>query len=322
MPVIRMNTVAGSGLRRGVMNRLTYTVENGSASRLEAVQLQVKAGTYNHISERFSLEGGGSRVAPVVVGGYKDLTDITSLTTTVVLTPEEGATVKVTRTGTIRVEDGMPVLQVLNETFTRGGSGKVRFSLVNTGEEEIEITTARSSWSQPSNEVTFQLLDKDGNVLSAVNMKQTAGEGLVTLGNGNTVARIAAGATFTSASTDLPVAVNAPDELTVRATIANLYYHQGRLDQVKMDGLSGSAPATLIDTAYTGDVTGVTPASSTGDAEITITGRAVEKGTGRLLGLTPLKVVVTLDGFERTYAVMTGEDGTFSHVFKANPGEA
>jgi len=48
LPVIRTSLPEEARIRRGVMNRLSYTVENGSASRLEAVQLQVKAGTYNH----------------------------------------------------------------------------------------------------------------------------------------------------------------------------------------------------------------------------------------------------------------------------------
>jgi len=38
------------------------------------------------------------------------------------------------------VAEGMLVLQILNEEFIRGGTGTVRFSLENTGEEEIEVT--------------------------------------------------------------------------------------------------------------------------------------------------------------------------------------
>ena len=109
------------------------------------------------------------------------------------------------RTAGINVEDGMLVLRIENEEFTRGGSGSVRFTLENTGEAEIEITTATNNGASSSNQIIFYLLDADGNVLSTKAFHQALGTGLVTLSNGNTVARIEANETFASDVTGMTI---------------------------------------------------------------------------------------------------------------------
>jgi len=93
------------------------------------------------------------------VGGYDDLPDIAGLTNTIEITPNAGEKVEIVRSSEIEVGDGMLVLQILNEEFIRGGTGTVRFTLENTGVEEIEITTARNSGSSASNEVIYYLMD-------------------------------------------------------------------------------------------------------------------------------------------------------------------
>lgn len=131
-------------------------------------------------------------MVPVVVGGYDDLPDVASLTTTIEITPAEGEKVEIVRLSTITVGDGMLVLGILNEEFTRGATGSVQFTLENTGGEEIEILTARNSGAQASNEIYFYLLNQDGDVLATQPLKQTHGPMIVTLANKNTVARIPA----------------------------------------------------------------------------------------------------------------------------------
>ena len=49
-----------------------------------------------------------------------------SVTTTITVTPNEGEEVQIIRTAEVEVRDGMLLLEVLNEAFTRGGDGKVR----------------------------------------------------------------------------------------------------------------------------------------------------------------------------------------------------
>jgi hypothetical protein len=135
----------GSRIKRGIMNRLDYVVLNEGSDRVEDIRLKVKVGSHDHISDKFSLDPGTSRTIPVVVGGYDDLEGLAALTTTIEVTPGTNETVQIVRSADIEVDDGMLVLQILNEEFTRAASGRVRFTLENTGEAEIEIITARNS---------------------------------------------------------------------------------------------------------------------------------------------------------------------------------
>ncbi|MCK4542700.1 MAG: RHS domain-containing protein [Spirochaetales bacterium] len=321
MPVLRATQAQGSMIKRGIMNRLQYTVENFSASTAENIRLKVNVNGKDHISESFSLQPLTSDLISVVVGGYGDLEDVEDLTTSIEITPNAGEKVEIIRTSQIEVGDGMLVLQILNEEFTRGGSGKICFTLENTGKEEIEIVTAKNSGSSASDQITYYLLDEDGNVITSKAFKQGLGEGVITLSNQNTVARIPAGGTFTSASMDIDVPANAPDNVTIQLEITKIYFHHGRTDQVEMNGLTGTHQVTLVETSYYGEVTQITPESPTGDEDIVITGRALERTTDTPMPGIPLNLVITLDGFERSYEVITGDDGIFSHIFTPLEGE-
>ncbi|WP_157068079.1 hypothetical protein, partial [Desulfosarcina cetonica] len=164
-------------MRRGLMNRLTYTVKNRSDSAASDIRLQAVLGGRTHQSEAFSLAADATASVDVVVGGYADLTDPADLPTTIVITPETNETVRIVRSGQVRVSDGMLVLQIANESFTRGGTGKVWFTLENTGDEEIEIVTARNSGNSDSDQIAFTLLDEDENVITAKAFRQAVGDG-------------------------------------------------------------------------------------------------------------------------------------------------
>jgi len=159
-------------------------------------------------------------------------------------------------------------------------------------------------------------------VLSSEPFKQNLGEGIVTLANGQTVARIPAGSIFTSQFLELPVPLSSPDEVIIKLEIAQIYFHLGRPDQVSMGGLSTRHEISLIDTAYYGEVLSITPESSNGDEDIVITGQAVERDTGSPMPDVPLDLVISVNGFERTYEVFTGADGSFSFTFTPLAGES
>jgi RHS repeat-associated protein len=322
LPALSATLSPESTIKRGIMNRLEYQVASQSSAEITDIRLKVSVEGYGHTSQAFTLAPQGSSVVPVVVGGYDDLPDVASLTTTIEITPAEGEKVEITRFSTITVGDGMLVLQIMNEEFTRSATGSVSFTLVNTGQEEIEILTARNSGAQASNEIYFYLLNQDGDVLATQPFKQTHGPMLVTLANKNTVARIPANQTFTSDPITIPVPANAPDAVTVLLDIAKIYYHQGKEDQVKMDGLSTTHEVTLVDTAYYGEVFSINPESSTGDQPIVIQGRAIERATGEPMPEVPLKLTIAVSGFERTYQVYTDTEGTFTYTFTPLSGES
>ncbi|HUT69838.1 MAG TPA: Calx-beta domain-containing protein [Desulfatiglandales bacterium] len=329
LPLVRATLAEGARIKRGIVNRLHYQAENLGPTLVNDIRLRVKVEGRDHVSEPYSLEPYALSLMPVIIGGYADLPDVASLTTTIEIIPNQGERVEIVRSSQIEVGQGMLVLQILNEEFTRGGTGSVRFTLENTGGEEIEIITARNSGSSPSDEVVYYLVDENDNVLSTQPFKQSLGQGIVTLANGTTVARIpppqagsSTGSTFTSEPIDIPVPLSAPDEVVIQLAISTLYFHLGREDQVTMDGLSTTHELTLMDTSYYGEILTITPESSTGDQDIVITGRAVERATEMPLPEVPLTLVISTGGFDRASEVLTDSNGAFSHTFTPLPGES
>ncbi|MGD9159838.1 MAG: fibronectin type III domain-containing protein, partial [Desulfobacteraceae bacterium] len=310
------------GLRRGIMNKLEYQVENLGDSAVSNVSLRLNVEGKNHVSDSFSLEPGALSLAPVVVGGYDSLPDVADTTTTILVKPRAGEEIRIIRTSYIEVSHGMMILQLSNEEFTKGATGNVSFTLKNTGEEEIEIITATNKNNSPSNHIRYYLLDEDGNVIATAKFKQTIGDNIVSISTGETVARIPAGETFASGPLTINVPLNAPDNITILLDISKVYYHRGRSDQVVMEGLSGTHDISLVETSYYGVLDTVSPESSTGDEDIILSGRAIERSTGLLMPGIPLELVVTVKGFERRYDILTGSDGNFSHTFTPLSGES
>jgi hypothetical protein len=136
------------------------------------------------------------------------------------------------------------------------------------------------------------------------------------------VARIAPGAIFTSAPVQMPVPASTPDNPRLRVDIADIYHHYGWDDELIMRGVGGSRQAAIVETPYSGRIDTVSPAVSTGDQEVVITGQAVSTADGTPVPDAALNLVITLDGFERNIAVTTDTDGAFSHTFTPLPTEA
>ncbi len=141
-------------IKRGIMNRLKYTVQNKSSQPLNGIMLKSGVGGHTHKSQTFSLEAGESKVIPVIVGGYKELTDMETLTTTIQITPNPGETTRIIRIHDIEVKNSPMVLEIKNEEFIRGGAGKVWFTLENSGAADVEIITAEQSSKQASTQIT------------------------------------------------------------------------------------------------------------------------------------------------------------------------
>ena len=136
------------------------------------------------------------------------------------------------------------------------------------------------------------------------------------------MARIAPGAIFTSAPVQMPVPASTPDNPRLRVDIADIYHHYGWDDELIMRGVGGSRQAAIVETPYSGRIDTVSPAVSTGDQDVVITGRAVSTADGTPVPDAALNLIITLDGFERNIAVTTDTDGAFSHTFTPRPTQS
>lgn len=321
LPRVAAQLTAGLPLRRGIMNRLQYTVSNASAPALADVKLRVRVGGVDHLSQPFSLNGNETRSVAVIVGGYAALQSREALTTTIELTPNEGEKVEIARTAEVDVGSGSLTLSIQTESLTRGAAGNLRFSLSNTTEVEMEVVTATATGSAPSNELRARLLDRDGNVLAVQPFKQGVGN-VITLPNGKTVARIAPGATFTSDPVALPVPSSAPSDVTVLFEVDQLHYRLGQPEEVNIQGVASRLDSSLIDTAYYGEVASIAPVDSYGEQDVVISGRAIERRTTAALPSVPLRLVLRVNGFERRFDLFTDAAGEFRYAFKPQAGDA
>jgi uncharacterized membrane protein YgcG len=322
MPNIVTQVVAGLPLKRGIMNKVQVQVANLSAAAVSGLTVTVKVGTVEHRSASMSLNANETRIVPVIVGGYDTLSNPVAMTTGVEIVPAEGELVRLNKTSDVEVADGSLVVGISPESFTRGGVGKIRLTIENTTEAEVELLTANSNGNAVSSELRFKLLDGDGNVLATQSYKQVFGASVITLPSGQTVARIPSGASYTSDEFAINVPAAAPNTINVRLEVDKIHYHLGQADHVAIKGTGSEKSVSLADTSYFGEITSVSPQSSFGDVDIVISGRAVDRSSSAALSNTPLKLILNQQGFERAIDVLTDASGAFTHVFKPTATDA
>lgn len=329
LPSIHLQIVSGVPIKRGIMNKLQVQVTNTSAATLDNLRVVVRLPIdrdatqfKEHRSAAISLGANQTQLIPVVVGGYADLPAQPTARVSVEIAPNEGELVRIARDQTIEVGDSALVVGMSTEEFTRGATGKVRLTIENTSEVELELLTAANNGAGPSTELRFKLLDSDGNVLSTQAYQQAFGANVVTLANGLTVARIPAGASYISDRFILSVPGASPNLLKVRLEVDKIRYHSGQEDEVIITGRGSEKTINLSETAYLGEVTDVSPISSFGDQDIIITGRALDRATAAPLAGTRLKLVLNQQGFERAFDVSTDGTGQFVYLFKPTLSDA
>ena len=329
LPHIGTQIASGLPLLRGVMNRVQVQVSNTSAQTVTGLRAWVRVpinaqGTAfkEHRSSVVSLAPNETRLLPVVVGGYAELPGAPQVLVGAELAPEDGPRVTLARQQTVQVGEGSLVVGMSTESFTRGATGQVRLSIENSTEVDVELLTATAGGTQPSSELRFKLLDADGNVLATQPYQQALGANVVTLTNGQTVARIPAGSQYVSDVFELSVPAASPGSVRVKLEVDKLRYHSAQDDEVLIEGRGTERTVSLVETAYVGEVTQVTPVSSFGDQDVVIRGTASERSSGAPMGNTPLKLVLNQQGFERSYQVLTDASGAFSHTFKPTVTDA
>jgi large repetitive protein len=313
-------------IERGIMNQLNYTVSNPSAQAVTNVQLVINVGGVNQTSGVFSIAAGGSAVVPVVVGGYSSLTGTsTTVTATINVTPNPGELVSIIQSETVPVAASQLGLQVLASNFTLGGTGQAQFTLTNTSAVPIEIICAEATGNQPSPDVRFNLLDGNGNIIAQQALQLTTGNDVTTLPSGESVIQLPAGASVTTPAVNLTVPANLGASVTVQAQIDHIYYDRGQSDEVDLSGLQAVQNVATTQVPYSGLVTSVTPANSTGNQPIVISGIALVTGTTPA-NPTPvpnanLNLNISTNGFLRTFPITTDSSGNFTYTFTPVTGE-
>ncbi|WAC73233.1 PKD domain-containing protein [Roseateles sp. SL47] len=322
LPHLSSQIVSGLPIQRGVINKLQVQLTNVSAFSVTGVRAVVRLPTNrdatqfkDHKSAPLTLGPNQTQLVPVIVGGYADLPGAPSAEVGVEVT-NEGESVKIARSQTVDVTEGSLVVGMATDEFTRGGTGKLKLTIENSSEVDVELLTATGNGANESSELRFKLLDADNNILATQSYKQVFGANVVTLPNGLTVARIPAGSAYVSDTFNLNVPGASPNSIRVRLEVDKLRYHSGEEDEVQITGRGSERTVSLSDTAYLGEVTQVGPISSYGDQDILISGRALDRSSRLPLPNARLKLILNQQGFERSFNVLTDGAGEFVYTFK------
>lgn len=320
LPLLTATLPQDALIRRGIMNRIVYDVVNPGGTPINGVRLQADIEGHNHSSARFDLAAGERRNVEMILGGFDTLPDLAAIETTLEILPESGELVEIVENGQIPVTDSTLSLRIETRELNRGTAGELRFVLENTSEVVTEILTARNNSASP--EIRVMLEDGDGNVLSTVPFMQQLGNGVLTLTNGDTVARIQPGEAYTSEWFLLPIPASAPNSVRIQVEIDQFHYQLGQPGQVSIPGMQSGLTVLLSDTAYTADITTIAPASSYGDQPIVIAGQALARDTSLPLAQVPVELVLSVNGFERKIPVATDPAGSFEYSHRPQPGDA
>jgi len=316
LPRIATQVVSGLPLKRNVMNKLGVQVSNLSSEGLASAQVVATVGARRFVSERFALASNATQVVPVIVGGYPDIPASASLSLAVEDIPHEGELVHVGVDRQVSAVDSTLVVGLETERFVRGATGKVRLTVENTSEVQVELLTARNSGRAPSSELRLKLLDNDGNLLATTAYQQATGAGVITLANGDTVARIAPGQRYVSDAFEMAVPSASPDQVKLRLEVDALRYNSGETDEVRIPGMGSERSLALTNTPYYGDIATVTPAVSFGQQDLVVTGRALDRDSDQPVPNAPLRIAINQEGFERLADVTSDPQGGFRYVFK------
>lgn len=322
LPNVVTQIVSGLPIKRGVFNKLQVQVANMSSTSLSNVRVIVRLPIdsqatqfKDHASDAVTLGANETRLVSVIVGGYADLPATAQADVGIEIASAEDELVKLSHKQAVTVTDGALVVGMATDEFTRGATGKLKLTIENTSDVDVELLTATANGTGDSSELRFKILDGDGNVLAVQPYKQVFGASVVTLPSGQTVARIPAGTSYVSDVFSLAVPGSSPNAVRVKLEVDKLRYHTGQDDEVTITGHGSEKTVSLLDTAYIGEATGVSPLSSFGDQNVIITGRALERTSNTPLPNTRLRLVLNQQGFERTFDVLTDGSGNFSYTF-------
>jgi PKD repeat protein/uncharacterized membrane protein YgcG len=307
-------------LERGVMNQLLFHVDNKGAATANGLRLFVTL-TENgqqrvHQSELFTVAAGANIAVPVVVGGYDKLDAITDLSLRLEQKPQTNQSITIKQAESVEVGSSSLTVDLLTQDFTRGGVGKVTFTITNNSDVETEVVMATNNSKADSTEVRLILEDLQGNLLTQKAIRQTAG-GVINVPSGHTVARIPSKDTFTSGELTINVPAAAPDQVRLRLVIDKYHYQLGKENHVAISGVGTSKEVQLSDTPYYAQVTSVEPLTvNAKNGSVTITGKAIDRATNQPLANVPVSIVTVVRGFERTSTVYSDASGNFILGYK------
>ena len=326
LPAVKAELRGEQRFDRGVFNQLHYQVANSGSTELKRLRLRVDVNSGGqikpHLSDYFNVAAGAVAEVPVVVAGYQNLPGVVPLSVEVLYAPQVGESVSIQRSESISAGENSLLVQLLADEFTRGTSGSVRIRLENPSAVASELVTAHNSGNQASSEMRLILEDLQGNVLASQAVKAAVGNGLVTVRDGRTVARVGAFDVLETGPFSIQVPSAAPDRVRLRLEADFLHYQTALPGELKIGGLRSSRELSLVETPYYGEITEVSPPQVQAGDSVTIRGRALQRSDDQPLAGVELKLILSVRGFEQVLTITTNAEGAFSYTHKTSSSDS
>ncbi len=321
LPLVTVALKDGTTMHRGLLENvaLMATLPSDATNNLTIDAVSVKIGTLPESTENgpFTIIAGTPLEIDKVAATEATAPTQEAVVVTAIMHPSPGTTVKLTRNLLTAVLASGTAMEIFNDPLVRGTQGSVRIKVNNLGSARTEFLTSENGG--PTSHVTVYLKDQDGNLLAQGNLNQQTGS--VVNSGSYTTARLEPGDSFLSDPIVFNIPSTAPYKVSLVAVIDNTYYHYTEADQVVAPGLSQSEDAIIADVSYLASAATNKTVYKQGES-VVISGQATSTTNGQPMPLVPVKIGVSVNGFDRFFTVNTDANGSFSYTFTPGSNEA
>ena len=322
LPRVDISVLPNQTVKRNLINEINVSVTNFSKTDVANTRIKIISQQGVFQSRKITLPAEQNITVPITVAGLETLPDNWQSSLEMHSEPNAGEIIEIAKSVQINVQDGALGLSMETTDFVRGADGTLKFQLENSGEEPIQLITARSFGKRDAPGIVFTLVDADNNTLAVSPFRQVLGEGIVNAPSGEAIKTIAAGERWLSDEVMISIPNNAPDEVFLITQINNLYANRGTAEEVRVKGPTARQRIVLTQTAYKGTVTNISPESSFGDQPIVITGQAIDNQTNAPVANVDLNIIISVSGYERSFEVVTDESGNYELTYEPQAGES
>ncbi|KAF0143500.1 MAG: fibronectin type III domain-containing protein [Nitrospirae bacterium] len=325
LPELSIGIKQGTILRRGLLETipiilsLPYTL-NATPYTLSVDTIGIKVGTApsSIMQGPFTLTANSTLQVEKVAATTADAPSFVSVLATASWSPTPGATVRITKTSSAEVTGSSTALEIYSDPLIRGTDGKIRLKVNNIGTALMEFLTSENSGVTTKVKVTLK--DEDGNVLSTGYLDQRVGNAILNTGT-YAVARLNPNENMITDPITINVPQSAPYKVIIEAKIENTFYHYGKSDQVVAPGMTQSIETTISETAYRAYASPEKTFYPYAQP-VLITGQAINNTSNQPMPYVPVKLGISIKGFDRFFTVTTDATGNFAYTFTPGSNEA
>jgi len=318
LPQMTLGIAEGTTLRRGLLETIQLELQSEQAVTLDELKLKLGSAPQSILAGPITLNASTPQQVSKVAAAPLDAGSAVAAACTAILRPASGTIVEIVRTSQADVIGASAALEIFNEPLVRGTQAQVQLKLNNLGSAAMEVLTSENGGA--TNQVVVRLLDQDGNLLAQGRLNQRTGSQVIN-SSGYARARIEPNTSFLTDPITFRVPESAPYAVVLEAVVANTYYRYKQSDQVTAPGMRQTTPSTIAEVSYTAQAAVAQELYRQGEP-VVITGQTLSTGDGSPMTYVPVRLGLSVNGFDRYFDLVSDEAGTFSYTYKPASNEA